>query len=72
MIGEKDFKDFILPNTSPQNLNWSYFEEIYPNLSDLVLFLIILLFSLEDRFGGNCATTQYSTMSLKNRETIEG
>lgn len=31
MIGQKDVKDFLFPNTSSQNLIWAKFEEVAPN-----------------------------------------
>ena len=55
MTGQENVKNFLLPNTSSQDLIWARYEEIAPIQVKGVLFLTILLFSFEDRCGGNCA-----------------
>jgi len=54
MIGQKDVKDFLLPNTPSQDLIWAKFKKIAPNPSEGGTFPL----SLEDRFGGNYADTK--------------
>ena len=34
MIGQEDVKDFLLPDTSSQDLIWANFERISPNPSE--------------------------------------
>ena len=58
MTGQKDFKDFLLPDTPSQDLIWAKFEKIAPNPGEGGAFLTILLFSLEGKFGGNCVDTR--------------
>ena len=46
MIGKEDFKDFLIPDTSSQDLIWAKFEQVAPNPSEWGAFLhdLALLF----------------------------
>ena len=55
MTGQEDFKDFLLPDTSSQDLFWAKFEEIAPNPGERGTFPYNLF---EDRCGENCAETK--------------